>query len=93
MQSVLVDLPFYPYSIRVFCLIIYSKYIPIVILAILAERFAHAIVEEDLSKAFHILTPTILVTIACYGVYSSDMLMGIMICFSLPIHHTSGLVS
>ena len=56
-------------------------YIPIVILAILAERFAQTIVEEDLSQAFHILGQTILVTLACYGIYCSDLLMGVMICF------------
>ena len=56
-------------------------YMPIVMMAILAERFTQKMVEEDVFAAGKLLLHTMVITLVCFSIFQAEVLLGFMICF------------
>ncbi|MEL6968967.1 MAG: 7TM domain-containing protein [Bacteroidota bacterium] len=55
--------------------------LPLVIMAIAAERFAKVLTEDNFEEAVKMLGSTLLVSLLCYPVFSSELLIGVLLTF------------
>lgn len=55
--------------------------LPLVILAIAAERFAKVLTEDNFVEAMKMLGSTLLVSLLCYPIFSSELLIGVLLTF------------
>ena len=55
--------------------------LPLVIMAIAAERFAKVLTEDNFIEAIKMLGSTLLVSLLCYPVFSSELLIGVLLTF------------
>lgn len=56
-------------------------FFPVVILSITAERFARTIAEEGFTDALQLLGQTLIVTLCCFPIFSSKVLVGVFLSF------------
>ena len=58
-----------------------AMFLPVIILAITAERFAKILVEDNLEDALKMLGSTFLIAFLCYPIFSADLLLGIFLTY------------
>ncbi len=56
-------------------------FLPLVILAITAERYAKTLVEEGFLESLKMLGTTLLIAALCYPIFTADLLMGILLTY------------
>ena len=55
--------------------------LPLVIMSIAAERFAKVLTEDNFVEAIKMLGSTLLVALMCYPIFSSELLIGVLLTF------------
>jgi hypothetical protein len=58
-----------------------AMFLPVIVLAITAERFAKILVEDNFNDAIQMLASTFFIAFLCYPIFSADLLLGVFLTY------------
>lgn len=58
-----------------------AMFLPVIILAITAERFAKILIEDKLEDALKMLGSTFFIAFLCYPIFNADLLLGVFLTY------------